>query len=194
MMPDINLIREYVISHISEKRYLHTSGVEETAVLLCSKYGGDEKKVRIAALLHDITKEFDYERQLQIVEEFGIILDEVEKNEPKLLHSITASALAKNEFNIDDEDILNAIRYHTTARKNMTVIEKVIYLADYIEPNRDFDGVKELRKIILKDINEGMVSSLIFSVCEVANKRRMVHPNSLYALNEHIKILRSMKK
>lgn len=191
MKYDVEQIRKYAKEHMSKKRYEHCLGVEETAVELALLYNADEEKTRIVALLHDITKELSSEVQLQLCEEFGIILDSVEKHEPKIIHPITGAFFVKTRLNIDDEDILNAIRNHTTARKGMSILEKIIYLADFIEPSRDFEGVSKLRELAYKDLDSAMVKASIIAVCEVALKERLVHTKSLDALNEHLLIVRN---
>lgn len=183
-------IRKYAKEHMSKKRFEHCLGVEKTAVELAKLYNADEEKARIASLLHDITKELSGEIQLQLCEEFGIILDSVEKHEPKIIHPITGAFFVKTRLNINDEDILNAIRNHTTARKGMSNLEKIIYLADFIEPNREFEGLKELREIAYIDLDIAMVKASIIAVTEVTLKERLVHTRSLEALNEHLLIVR----
>jgi nicotinate-nucleotide adenylyltransferase len=193
-MYDIEGLREYVKGHLSKKRYEHCLGVEQAAVRLAVLNGVSLQKASVAALLHDVTKELSGEIQLQLCDEFGIILDDVERHEPKILHPITGAYFAKTRLNIEDEDILNAIRHHTTARKGMSLLEKIIYLADFIEPNRSFDGCDQLRAIAYTDLDRAMVDASIMAVNEVSLKRRLVHKNSLDALNEHLLIVRKKEK
>ena len=190
-MYNIEQLREYAKSHLSKKRFEHCLEVEKAAVKLARLNNISEIDASVAALLHDITKELSGEIQLQLCEEFGIILDNVEKNEPKIIHPITGAFFAKTRLNILSEDILNAIRHHTTARKGMSTLEKIIYLADFIEDSRNFEGVEELRKLAYTDLDYAMVEASIMAVKEVAAKKRLVHTNSLDALNEHIIIVRN---
>lgn len=140
-------LRPIALSYLKAKRIPHVLGTEQTAKALAEKYGADVEKARFAALLHDSTKRLSMEEQLAMCEHYHIELDELEKKALKLLHAKTGAALARDVFGTDDE-IYNAILWHTTGKANMTLLEKVIYLADYIEPNRDFDGVEDLRKVV----------------------------------------------
>ncbi len=191
---DIEEIRKYAKEHMSKKRYKHCLEVEKIAVELAKIYNIDEQKARVASILHDITKELSADIQLQLCEEFGIILDNVEIQEPKIIHPITGAFFVKTRLKIEDEDILNAIRNHTTARKGMSLLEKIIYLADFVEPSRDFEGVNKLRELAYSDLDKAMVKASIIAVCEVALKERLIHTKSLEALNEHLLILRNKEK
>jgi len=135
---DIELLREKVKSYYTEKRFCHTLAVEREAEKLGRIFLPDElERLRAAALLHDITKKADFEKQLHYCEIFGIINIAHQNISPEVLHSKTGAALAARDFKkFANEDILDAIRYHTTGRDGMTVFETLVYLADYIEPTR----------------------------------------------------------
>ena len=154
---------------------------EQTAKALADKYGADVEKARFAALLHDSTKRLSMEEQLAMCEHYHIVLDELEQHALKLLHAKTGAALARDVFGADDE-IYNAILWHTTGKANMTLLEKVIYLADYIEPNRDFDGVEDLRKVVWEDLDKGLEMGLAMTVEEMEQMGNPVHHNTLQAL------------
>ena len=140
-------LRERVKPYLDDKRYLHTLEVEEEAARIGEVFMPDKiGKLRICALLHDITKRDSFEKQLQYCEEFGIMMDRAEFDSPQLLHSVTASAVAARDFaDIVDEEILGGIRWHTTGHDGMSVFETVIFLADYIEPSRTYDDCISLR-------------------------------------------------
>ena len=123
--------KKIIKSMMSENRYNHCVNVSKEAVKLAKRYGGDEEKAAIAGILHDITKEMPKEEQLQIMLDSGIILDDIQKNAPKLWHGISGSVYIKNHLDIDDEDILNAVCYHTTGRAGMSLLEKIIFVADF---------------------------------------------------------------
>ena len=129
---------------IVEERFTHTLGVVETAEKLARMYGADVEKARVAALLHDCTKFYKYN---DFVNKYGIKIDEEILQYPKIIHSFIGAYIAKLEYGINDEDILNAIKYHTVAKPEMTLLEEVIYIADQIEPNRG-DYINEIRNII----------------------------------------------
>lgn len=173
---------KYVVSQrLSEKRYKHSLGVADTAAQLAKQYGEDEEVARIAGILHDITKELSDKEQADIIKKYKIKLDDVEKNEPKLYHAITAPFYLRSCVHVNDS-IINAIRYHTTGRANMSLLEKIIYLADYIEPGRNFDGVEKIRKLAFQDINKALREALEMSVQEVQSKGKVVHKNTLEAI------------
>lgn len=131
---------------MSENRYNHCVNVSKEAVKLARRYGGDEEKAAIAGILHDITKEMPKEEQLQIIIDSGIILDDIQKNAPKLWHGISGSVYIKNHLGIDDEDILNSVCYHTTGRAGMSTLEKIIFIADFTSEERTYNGVATMRK------------------------------------------------
>ena len=176
-------LRPIALSYLKAKRIPHVLGTEQTAKELAERYGANVEKARFAALLHDATKRLSMEEQLALCEHYHIVLDELEQCALKLLHAKTGAALARDVFGADDE-IYNAILWHTTGKPGMTVLEKVLYLADYIEPNRDFDGVEELRKVVWEDIDRGLAMGLAMTVEEMEERGNPVHHNTLEALDE----------
>ena len=174
-------LRPIALSFLKPKRMPHVLGTEQEAIRLARRYGADETDARIAALLHDCTKKLDMEQQLALCRRYDIRLDELEQNALKLLHAKTGAALARDVYGADDE-IYNAILWHTTGKANMTLLEKVIYLADYIEPNRDFDGVEDLRKVVWEDLDKGLEMGLAMTVEEMEQMGNPVHHNTLQAL------------
>ena len=134
----------------------------------------------MAALLHDSTKKLDMPEQLALCREYGIQLDELEQWALKLLHSKTGAAIARDVFGVDDE-IYNAIWYHTTGHADMTLLEKIIYIADYIEPSRDFPGVDRLRKVCYESLDAGVLLGLEMTVEEMTAMGNPVHRATLEA-------------
>ncbi len=173
-------LRPIALSYLTAKRVRHVLGTEETAVKLARKYGADVHKARVAALLHDCTKRLSADEQLALCERYGLALDELEKKALKLLHAKTGAALARDVFGVDDE-VYGAIRWHTTGRPDMTLLEKVIYLADFIEPTRDFPGVDELRGIVWEDLDRGLLAGLEMTVREMEEMGNPIHGNTLAA-------------
>jgi predicted HD superfamily hydrolase involved in NAD metabolism len=169
---------------LSDKRYVHSVNVSAQAKKLAQLYGADAEKAELAGLLHDIEKDTPGPKQLQTIEKYSIILDNVEQNAPKLWHAIAGAAVLKNELGFDDEDFLNAVRYHTTARAGMSLLEKIIYLADYISADRTFDGVEELRRSVYKSLEKGFRVALDFSVGELLEKGAPIHLDTVRARNE----------
>ena len=170
----VEQLRPVALSYLKAKRVRHVLGVEEEAIRLAEKYGADVEKARFAALLHDATKKLDLDEQLALCARYRIELDDLERRALKLLHAKTGAALARDVFGADD-DVCSAILWHTTGRPNMTLLEKVVYLADYIEPNRDFDGVDTLRKAVYEDLDKGLELGLRMSVEELEERGAPVH-------------------
>ena len=167
-------LRPIALSYLRPKRMPHVLGTEQEAVRLVRRYGGDETQARIAALLHDCTKKLDMAQQLALCEKYGIVLDELEQKALKLLHSKTGAAIARDVFGVEDA-VYDAILYHTTGKPDMTRLEKIIYLADYIEPTRDFPGVDELRKTVYEDLDKGLLMGLTMTIQEMEEMGNPVH-------------------
>ena len=167
-------LRPIALSYLKPKRMPHVLGTEQEAVRLVRCYGGDETQARIAALLHDCTKKLDMAQQLALCEKYGIMLDELEQKALKLLHSKTGAAMARDVFGVEDA-VYDAILYHTTGKPDMTRLEKIIYLADYIEPTRDFPGVDELRKTVYEDMDKGLLMGLTMTIQEMEEMGNPVH-------------------
>ena len=167
-------LRPIAMSYLKPKRMPHVLGTEQEAVRLVRRYGGDETQARIAALLHDCTKKLDMAQQLALCQKYGIMLDELEQRALKLLHSKTGAAMARDVFGVEDA-VYDAILYHTTGKPDMTRLEKIIYLADYIEPTRDFPGVDELRKTVYEDMDKGLLMGLTMTIQEMEEMGNPVH-------------------
>lgn len=184
-MIDYDEMKQKLQSSLSPKRFLHTLGVVETAEELAKIHGVDKEKAIISAYLHDCAKDIPEKMKIRFCKEFHIPLDKwIEKN-IELCHSFLGAEIAKREYGIIDEEILNAIRYHTTGRKNMTDLEKLIYLADYIEPNRNyFQGLESIREYARKDLNQAMIFVLTNTIEYVKKNKGILHPLTLEALED----------
>ena len=167
-------LRPIALSYLKPKRMPHVLGTEQEAVRLTRRYGGDETQARIAALLHDCTKKLELPEQLALCAQYGIELDELEQRALKLLHSKTGAAIARSVFGVEDA-VYDAIWYHTTGKPDMTRLEKILYLADYIEPSRDFPGVEELRKAVYEDLDHGLLLGLSMTIQEMEEMGNPVH-------------------
>ncbi len=165
-------------------RYTHSVNVAKEAVTLAKLYGCDEGKAYIAGILHDVTKEIPKDEQLQIIRDGGIILDSVQKNAPKLWHSISGSVYIQTHFGIKDADIINAIRYHTTGRAGMSLLEKIIYTADYTSEERSYPGADIMREKSRKSLEEAMIFSCQFTLQNLSSKEAAIHPDQLFCYNE----------
>ena len=147
----IKQLDDFIKVRLNEKRYRHTMGVVETASKLAERYGADTEKAYVAALFHDACKNLDIDEMNSLVEKYHI--GEVYIDKPQLAHSKLAAAILKDRFGIDDEDILNAISYHTTGRAEMSLLEKIIYISDAVEPNRSYPKAEKFHRLAFEDLD-----------------------------------------
>lgn len=191
---DYNAIDIMLKEDLSLNRYIHTMGVAEEAVKLAKAYNEDEDKAYVAALFHDCAKELEDTKKLELCEEYGINLDSILISQISLSHGFLGAELARRFFGIEDKELLDAIRYHTTGRKNMSKLEKIVYIADNIEPNRgNTKDLQELRVIAYKDLDEAMIICLRKSLDMAIAKKAMFHPLGIEAL-DHILSTRATKQ
>ena len=167
-------------SMMKAKRIAHVRGTEAEAVKLALRWGANAENMRRAAILHDCTKYWPLEKHVALCDKYGVALDPMERVTEKLLHSKTGAILARYVFGANDE-AYDAIFYHTTARANMSLAEKILYMADYIEPNRDFDEVGEMRKLAYEDLDAAVALGAKISIDEMVEKGRSVHHNTTEA-------------
>lgn len=177
-------IIEYLKTNLKPKRFNHSIGVRDTAVKLAKIYGEDVDKARIAGLIHDCAKYVGDEEMINCYKNHGNKLDEVEKNMPTILHGKVGSYVAKEIMGVYDNDILNAIAYHTTGRVNMSILEKIIYIADYIEPSRDFPTVDTLRNIAFnEDLDKAIIFSFNNTIKYIIDGNQLLHKDTIEARN-----------
>lgn len=158
---DLKLLQKHMKEELTEDRYEHTIGVMYTAESLAMRYGVDMEKAAVAGLLHDCAKCIPNQQKLKLCKKHHIEVSELEKKNPSLLHAKLGAYLAKKCYGIDDEEILSAIRWHTTGKPEMSMLEIIIYMADYIEPNRDkAPNLKEIRKLCFVNIEEAFYEVL----------------------------------
>lgn len=180
-------IKEALKYRLKENRYLHSLGVADTAKVLAKKFNADIEKAYIAGLLHDAAREFENEDLIFEARKRNIEIGEVEEKMPLLLHADIGAILIKERYGVTDEEISKAVRTHTVAGKNMTDLQKIIYFADMIEPNRDYPGVRELREYAKNHtLNEIMLKALTESILFVIQKGGLIHPATILARNELI--------
>lgn len=174
---DLPVLRTAAYQFLKKKRVRHVQGCEKEAYAIALKYGADPVQAAVAAILHDITKALDLNDQLILCNRYGIICDDIEKNNPSLLHSKTGAHRARELFDID-QPVFDAIWWHTTGKPDMTLLEKVLYLADYIEPTRDFEGIEKLRRAVYTDIDRAMALGLKMSIEDVEQRGFPLHHNT----------------
>ncbi|MBS2969771.1 bis(5'-nucleosyl)-tetraphosphatase (symmetrical) YqeK [Metabacillus sp. KIGAM252] len=174
-----------VKEQLKDHRYQHTLGVMETAIELAGKYGADVKKAEMAAIFHDYAKFRQKEEMRQIILNQNMRRDLLIHNE-ELWHAPAGAYLVQKEAGIEDLEVLDAIRYHTSGKAGMSVLEKVIYVADYIEPGRRFPGAEEAREAAKRDLNEAMILSLQNTIMFLLKKNQAVYPMTIEAYNDLI--------
>ena len=175
----IKIIKE----RLSEVRFTHSINVAEAAAQLAEKYGADAQKAFTAGILHDITKEESHEAQKEYITRNGIALTELERLNGKVLHQMSGSLFCRSELGIDDEEILGAVRYHTTGRRDMTLLEKVVYTADFISAERCYSDVEVMREKAQKSLEEAMLYSLRWTIRDLSSKAKLIHPDTLECYN-----------
>lgn len=175
---------EIVKEKLSEKRFKHSEGVVKRALEYAKIYNVDEEIVKIVAIAHDIAKELNDVEVQECINQYNIELDEVEKVNKSLLHAKIGAYICENEFGFT-LDMVDAIKYHTTGRENMSILEKIIYLADATEENRDYDYA-EYVETIKSNINEGMLNVTKWVIGSLLERNRMIHLNSIKCYNYYM--------
>ena len=191
---------KYTIEDIQEKlrkklkgsRYVHTLGVEYTSVCLAMKYGENLETAELSGLLHDCAKELPEKKLIQICRDHGERISKMEYQNPFLLHGKAGACLARDKFGIDDANILNAIRYHTTGRPGMTLVEKIVFVADYIEPNRkNADNLTELRRMACENLDETVLRILEQTLDYLIRTGKEIDRHTVITRDYYKKLLRS---
>lgn len=182
-MSDLITICKDLKSKVSERRYNHCINVGNMAKKLARIYNVNEKKAYIAGILHDIAKEMSYEQQLQILGGIEFHPPEYSKKNHKVFHGWVGSVYVKKYLGITDDDIINAIRYHTTARKDMSVLEKIIYNSDCISIERRFEGVEYFRRVAQTDLNVVILNKISGVIKDSVRRQKFILKNTYEAYN-----------
>ena len=175
---------EALRERLTEKRFVHSLNVADTSKALALIYGCDPEKAYTVGLIHDCCKDEAPGLQLSYMLGNSLEMTELEINEPKLYHAMCGSVYARKEFGITDEDMLNAIRYHTTGRKNMSLHEKIVFIADFISAERDYNGVDVMREKAKRSLEEAIVEGLGFTIKDLIERERIIHPDTVDAYND----------
>ncbi len=191
-LQDLNSITDYLKNSISPKRFIHSVNVSITAVKLAELYGCDARKAETAGLVHDCARELERPQLLECISAEGIIADELTLRVRELLHGPAAVNICRRVFGIEDRDILMAVQYHTTGKENMSLLEKVIYLSDFIEPSREFDGVEEIRGLAFNSLDEALLLAFDSSIKHVISKKGLIHIDTVQARNYLLKELKKI--
>lgn len=167
-------LKSYLRSVMPRHRYLHSIGAGLTARCIAELYGADPAKCMVAGLLHDIARDMGSEELLKKAANFSILVSKVEAAQPVLLHGPVGAEVAKRAFGIDDPEVLNAVRVHTTGLPGMGLVEKVVFVADYVEPFREFEGVEGLRRLAFIDIDSALLKSIELTLDYLVRSRRPI--------------------
>ena len=179
-LPELSWLREKSYAYLEPQRIAHVVGCESEAVMLAKTWGEDPDTAATAGILHDITKKYRGEEQLNLCRKYGIVFDEAEAKNTAILHARTGAAMARELFHVSEE-IQDAIRWHTTGKPDMTTLEKILYLADFIEPTRDFPGLDELRGLSYKNLDDAMALALSLSMGDIRRRGHEVYKDTLDA-------------
>ena len=179
--------------HLTDKRFYHSQCVAAEAARLAQRYGADVEKARLCGILHDIMKDTPPEEQLKILGDSGIILTDMQRRTPKLWHSLCGAAYLEHTLGVTDQAVLQAVRCHTGGRSGMTLLDKVLFVADYISADRDYPGVEDMRQAADRSLEEAMVEGIAFTVNETMGQRRLLGQESIAAYNEALVILEEQK-
>lgn len=178
-------IKETLKKSLSQRRYTHSLGVADEGKRLAKLYGADGDKAYLAGLLHDCAKE--KKNQAALCDELGVEIDDMMRQNTGLIHGPLGAEVARLDFGIEDEEILGAIRWHTVGKAGMTLLEKIIYIADLTELNRDFDDVDEFRRAVNADIDEAILISIRKQLAKFVRNKQTIHPNTVHMWNDLIR-------
>ncbi|MCM3040622.1 bis(5'-nucleosyl)-tetraphosphatase (symmetrical) YqeK [Paenibacillus motobuensis] len=179
---------DIVSAQMPARRWTHVEGVMATSVSLAERYGADPVKADLAALLHDLAKFWPIERQESVMREHGLNPELLEYDK-QLLHAEVAAFVAEQEYGIDDPEVLDAIRYHTSGRVGMTLLDKIVCLADYIEPGRNFSGVDRMRELAEHNLEQALVAGFDSTITFLIEKQKIIFPLTVLARNDIVRRL-----
>jgi predicted HD superfamily hydrolase involved in NAD metabolism len=172
-------LEEFIRTHLKESRYRHSLGVEEMAVKLARIHGADAEKAAFAGRYHDLAKNFDDETMDSYIRKYGLPEELIGNN--ALAHSKVGAAILEHEFGVNDPVILDAVRFHTTARKNMTLLDEVIFVADVVEDNRTYSDLAYYQELAYRDLDQACFEILEYTIGDLTAKGRAIHRDTLEA-------------
>ena len=179
--------------HLTQGRFYHSQCVAAEAEKLARRYGADPEKARLCGILHDVMKDTPPQEQLKILEKSGIILTVAQRRNRKLWHALSGAAYLRDALGIADQEILGAVECHTSGKGGMSLLDKVLFAADYISADRDYPGVEELRVTAYRSLEEAMVEGIRFTVDELMGQELPVAAESIEAYNDAIITLQEQK-
>ena len=176
--------RKLLREKLGDYRLRHSFCVADSARELARQYGADPEKAYLAGLVHDVMKDTPRETQIRMIAHGGTAMTDVERSNPKLWHAMAGEAYLRTQLELDDADLLHAVRYHTTGRAGMSLLEKIIYVADYLSADRVYDGVDRMRRLAAESLEDAMLFGLSFTIADLAQKEQIIHPDSVACYNE----------
>lgn len=176
-------IHDYLQKNLSRDKYEHSVNVSIEAGKLAACYDYDMERAKLSGLIHDCAKDLSIDKQKQYAKKCGFFVDDLIYKIPEIIHAPASVYISKNIFGVTDIDILSAIRYHATGKENMSIIEKIIYIADIIEPGRRFDGVGKIKETAYKDLDEALLLALDSTIIYIVEKKSILHPDTIKARN-----------
>lgn len=182
-MIDFEKYENLIKSRLSEYRYIHSMNVSKSAVSLAEKYSADPEKARFAGILHDVMKEEELSVQYDYIRKNGEELTAARLLNNSVIHQMSGAAYCRLELGIDDKDVLGAIRYHTTGRRDMTLLEQVVYTADFISADRNYPDVEKMRELADESLDEAMLYSLKYTINKLVGAELIVEPDTLECYN-----------
>lgn len=171
-------IKKSLAQKLDKERYQHSLQVEALALELAAIYKVDEKKAQSAALLHDVSRYMNRKQMLAFAKKIKLSISKTEREEPKILHAQLSQYIAQTEFGINDQEILDAIKYHTLGRPKMSDLEKIIYLADHVEPGRKYPGVEKIRELAKQNLDQAIVLSTKRTTEYLKEKNATIDPRT----------------
>lgn len=177
--------------YLNDERIEHSISTRDTAVRLAQRFGANVEDAKVAGIFHDIAKQLPKDKKLELCMQYGIPVDEIMHENPELLHGFIGAEIIKRNYDIDNPDVLNAVRYHTTGRRGMSLLEKVVYLADLIEPGRNFYAVDEIRDVASINLDGAVLMASKNVMRFVLRHDLPMHPLTLDAYND---MLRRIKR
>jgi predicted HD superfamily hydrolase involved in NAD metabolism len=179
-------VKAWLETRVSPRRFLHSMGVYAAAAELAGRYGTDAEPLKLAALIHDCARELGPGELVTLAGEWGIPIREVDRQSPILLHGMVGMEMARRELGIDDRVIISAVNYHTAGHPEMSLSDKLFFMADHIEPARPYPWVKELREAAFKDIDYAVLKAIEINLKYLTANGKTIDPQTL-ALRERLK-------
>lgn len=180
-------IKEHLKATLSPHRYKHVLGVAQAARRLAAQYGGDVDQAEVAGLLHDAAKQLELSDMQKLAwRSFGSTLPDTIVSIGSLLHGYAAVTIARERYDIEDTDLLASLAHHTTGAEHMSLLEKIIFIADYIEVNRDFDGVDKLRRLAEKNLDEAVLAGYDSTIVHLLEQGKTIYVGTVSNRNSHI--------